>query len=211
MKEIISLLLVFIFPFTVSACRKMPTDDFDDFIKPDYSESSVSNQSPLVTYSLPDGTEITVNEGTDITEYTMQKAAVSCERKYEKIENEILDLINKERKKAGIKPLLFYKDAYCFVKARADECFEHFEHKRPSGTNWDTVYTEANVLLNGVWGENLAKGESVPKEEIAAADVERWMNSKGHRENILNPDFKKVCISIIIKEDRHISVQHFFG
>ena len=66
---------------------------------------------------------------------------------------------------------------------RAKECDESFSHDRPNGTSCFTALKEAGVKYLSA-GENIAMGYRTP------ADVMKgWMDSEGHRNNILNPNF----------------------
>ena len=95
----------------------------------------------------------------------------------------VFEIVNQERIKAGVKPLKFNNDMYKAAMVRAKECDESFSHDRPNGTSCFTALKEAGVKYFSV-GENIAMGYRTP------ADVMKgWMNSEGHRNNILNPNF----------------------
>ena len=95
----------------------------------------------------------------------------------------VFEIVNQERIKAGVKPLKFNNDMYKAAMVRAKECDESFSHDRPNGTSCFTALKEAGVKYFSA-GENIAMGYRTP------ADVMKgWMNSEGHRNNILNPDF----------------------
>ena len=95
----------------------------------------------------------------------------------------VFEIVNQERIKAGVKPLKFNNDMYKAAMVRAKECDESFSHDRPNGTSCFTALKEAGVKYLSA-GENIAMGYRTP------ADVMKgWMNSEGHRNNILNPDF----------------------
>ena len=95
----------------------------------------------------------------------------------------VFEIVNQERIKAGVKPLKFNNDMYKAAMVRAKECDESFSHDRPNGTSCFTALKEAGVKYLSA-GENIAMGYRTP------ADVMKgWMNSEGHRNNILDPDF----------------------
>ena len=66
---------------------------------------------------------------------------------------------------------------------------ELFSHDRPDGTSCFTVLSQCGV--SGFWtaGENIAAGTSNPE-----AAMEMWMNSEGHRANILSGDFTHIGV-----------------
>jgi uncharacterized protein YkwD len=69
---------------------------------------------------------------------------------------------------------------------RANECFELFSHTRPSGESCFTVFDE--VGYSGMTeGENLVANQVGASAETVYV---QWLNSPGHHENYMNPDFK---------------------
>ncbi len=164
-----------------------------------------------VKYTTDNGYEYIVDENVNITEYSMKQQTKYITHKFHNIEVEIFNLCNVEREKAGLEPLVWYEEAYYFTHTRAEEIYLKWDHKRPDGTDWHTVYTHANVVLEKC-AENLAKQQG--GNNIAEGIVEAWMNStSGHRESILNPSFTKVAISVNYVEDdyTYCVAQHFFG
>ena len=166
-------------------------------------------------YTLPDGTKLWANNLTEARKISMKKYTKKATHDWKDIEDEILRLINQERKKAGLKELKPYEDAYSFTKIRAVECFTLFEHKRPDGRKWDTVYTDANIILGTHWGENLFICQGAPADQIksqfAQLTVDTWMNSPPHRANILDGDFDQIAIAIKVEANGVSAVQNFFG
>lgn len=166
-------------------------------------------------YTLPSGKKIWALNMTEARKISMHMAAKKTSHEWQDVEEEILRLINIERKKAGLCPLEWYEDAYGFAFTRAVECFTLFDHKRPDGRSWDTVYTEADVLLASTWGENLFICTGAPaeqfKDRFAKMAVDAWMKSPGHRGNILHKNFNQIAIAIKIDGNGATAVQNFFG
>lgn len=101
---------------------------------------------------------------------------------------EVLDLVNQERAAAGLAPLTLDEKLNEAAKVRAQEITSNFSHTRPDGTAPFTVLQEYGCSYMTA-GENIAAGQSTP-----AKVVESWMNSEGHRANILSPDFSKLGV-----------------
>lgn len=103
--------------------------------------------------------------------------------------NEVIRLVNIEREKNGLSALSGSNVSLSnAAQERANEVGGHFSHTRPSGSNWDTVLKEYDIS-SSAWGENIAKGQK------NAADVmDGWMNSAGHRDNILNPRYTHIGV-----------------
>lgn len=101
---------------------------------------------------------------------------------------QVVKLVNKERAKAGLKELTLDKTIESAALIRAKEIVQSFSHTRPNGSNFSTVLKEQGITYRGA-GENIAWGQKSPEEVMKA-----WMNSDGHRANILNPNFTKIGV-----------------
>ena len=110
----------------------------------------------------------------------------SCTSDYRQ---EVLDLVNAERAKYGLHPLVM-GDANLTAAAqkRAEEIATVNSHVRPDGSKWYTVLKEYNVT-DAAAGENAAWGSVSPEEVVNA-----WMNSAGHRANILDPEARAMGV-----------------
>ena len=118
---------------------------------------------------------------------------------------EVLRLVNKERSKVGATPLRFARDLEASAYVRAVELPTKFSHTRPNGTKCFSAMPSRGKIL----GENLAGGQTTPKQVVQA-----WMDSKTHRENILNPKFTELGVVYYYQANskyKHYWVQHFRG
>ena len=108
------------------------------------------------------------------------------------LEVEMLNMINKERQKAGVKPLLMDPQLVPLARAQSDDMFRrgYFAHVNPDGKDPFVRMKEAGIQFQAA-GENLALAQTV---EIAHRNL---MNSPGHRANILNPAYNRVGIGIM--------------
>ena len=103
-------------------------------------------------------------------------------------EEEVLRLVNIERAKVGAPPLRKEAPLSMAARTRAREQEILFSHTRPDGSSWLTVLLEYGVNFWSA-GENLFVGPTTPE-----AAVRGWMNSPGHRENMLNPNFTRMGV-----------------
>ena len=101
---------------------------------------------------------------------------------------EIVSLVNSERAKAGLAPLTLNDGASKAAQTRANELRTSFSHTRPNGKNFATALTEAGVTYRSS-GENIAYGQT-----SAAKVMSDWMNSSGHRANILNSGYTEIGV-----------------
>ena len=104
---------------------------------------------------------------------------------------EMLQLINAERTKAGLNTLRLDPQVCDYAQTRAEEITENFSHTRPNGQNYWTALGEAGIPYYP-GGENISAGR-----ESAAATMEGWMNSTGHRANILREGIGGVGIGYV--------------
>ena len=104
--------------------------------------------------------------------------------------NQVLQLVNQERAKAGLSALTTNSTLTNAANKRAKETVQSFSHTRPDGTNFSTVLKEFNISYRAA-GENIAYGQKSPQEVVTG-----WMNSPGHRANILNANFGKIGIGV---------------
>ncbi len=125
-------------------------------------------------------------------------------------ELEVLRLVNIEREKVGAQPLEFGYFIYDCAKLRAKECDSYFSHTRPDGTVCFTVFEELGVEeFYSALGENIAWGHRTPEQVMNS-----WMNSPGHRENILSEDFDYIAIGAYECTEQpgsYVTVQLFWG
>ncbi|MCD8038165.1 MAG: CAP domain-containing protein [Lachnospiraceae bacterium] len=101
---------------------------------------------------------------------------------------QIAELVNAERAKAGLSAVTLSEDISAAADVRAVEIKQSFSHTRPDGSSFSSVLSQFNVSYRGS-GENIAWGQKSPEEVMNA-----WMNSDGHRANILNVNFKNIGI-----------------
>ncbi|KJJ67825.1 CAP domain-containing protein [Clostridium sp. FS41] len=102
--------------------------------------------------------------------------------------NQVVKLVNEERAKAGLSPLTVHNGAASAAQTRAREIERSFSHTRPDGSSFNTALTAAGVNFRGA-GENIAYGQSTPQQVM-----EGWMNSSGHRANILNANYTSIGV-----------------
>lgn len=100
----------------------------------------------------------------------------------------VLDLVNEERAKAGVSPVRLDTRAGEAANVRAQEIRQSFSHTRPNGSGFETALREAGITYRAS-GENIAYGQSSP-----VAVMNAWMNSAGHKANILNPEYSAMGI-----------------
>ena len=109
----------------------------------------------------------------------------------------VLELVNQERAANGVAPLKMDQSLLDTACLRSFELVAAFDHTRPNGTSCFT----ANKHM---FGENIAAGSATPEGVMS-----QWMNSAGHRANILDPDFTSIGIACLRVNGRALWVQCF--
>lgn len=137
------------------------------------TNNNTSNTAPEQTESTPGNTDNQQNSNqSDFT-------------------SEVVRLCNNYRQEAGISALLNQNSKLQqAANIRCDEIIQSFSHTRPNGTSAYTVLGEVGVSYT-TWGENIAYGQRTPEEVVNG-----WMNSPGHRANILNANFKEIAVGM---------------
>ena len=91
-----------------------------------------------------------------------------------------LRLVNEQRLAQELTPYSIFPDLQTAARTRAQELVTLYSHTRPNEQPWHTAITEAGVGYQTA-AENIAAGQPTPESVVAA-----WMNSEGHRNNILD-------------------------
>ena len=180
---------------TTTATTTTTTEEIADTSH--YTDESVSGTTTITTTSAsaskkPTTTTTTKQQTTTTTTTTTKKATTTStaivppESSTEAFCQEVWRLTNAEREKAGLPPLNYHSELQQLADTRAAEIdyySGHFSHTRPDGSEWHTVFGNGHIDYRAI-GENIAFGQQTPAEVVQA-----WMDSPGHRANILNEDF----------------------
>jgi uncharacterized protein YkwD len=114
------------------------------------------------------------------------------------LEAAVFDLVNQERAKAGCQSLSV--DTRLTTAAREHSADmanrDYFDHNTPEGVTVATRVTNAGYKWSSV-GENIAKGQ-----KDAVSVMQSWMNSPGHRANILNCGYRNIGIGVATDSKR---------
>ena len=112
---------------------------------------------------------------------------------------QVLELVNQQRAANGLSALSMDRDLLEAAMARAAECSVYFSHTRPDGS-------QCFSISGKMYGENIAAGQRNP-----AAVMDSWMNSTGHRENILSSRWNSIGIGCFRAPDGMLYWTQAFG
>lgn len=102
--------------------------------------------------------------------------------------NRVVELVNIERAKENLTPLSVDLKVQAAAQVRALEIETSFSHTRPNGSSFSTALKDQNVTYRSA-GENIAWGQRSPEEVVKG-----WMNSPGHRANIMDSRYTKIGV-----------------
>ncbi|MBR0484792.1 MAG: hypothetical protein IJJ69_08470 [Oscillospiraceae bacterium] len=107
----------------------------------------------------------------------------------------IINLVNNERTSCGLSELATFPLLNEVTCLRAEELVQSFGHMRPDGSMCFSAMKQAGITYKGA-AENIAAGRPEP-----SSAMEQWMNSEGHRNNILDPNKTHIGIGYCYDED----------
>ncbi|MCM3790547.1 CAP domain-containing protein [Domibacillus indicus] len=108
-------------------------------------------------------------------------------------EKKVFELVNQERAKAGLKALQLDTKLSEVARAKSADMKNkgYFSHQSPTyGSPFDMMKQFGITYKTA--GENIAKGQKTPEEVMKA-----WMNSDGHRKNILSANFTHIGVGYV--------------
>ncbi len=181
------------------------TESTTQSVKPTYTTEATTEsttQSVKPTYTTEATTESTTQKVTETsTETTTASANVNSSTA-----KELLNLVNKARAENGLSALTLNSNLSAVAQKKAEDMKNnnYFSHTSPTyGSPFDMI---KNAGINyKTAGENIAKGQ-----KTAEAVFNAWMNSSGHRANILNSRFTQMGIGVTDGSNKYWS-QMFIG
>ncbi len=144
-----------------------------------YDNSYLIKETNVINVSQPsiDESEKKQNIGSSINITNKQK--------------KLVDLINEERKKSGLNPLKIDKNLFEIAQYKSEDMYDesYFSHNSPNFGKTYKLLSQKNISYKA-FGENIGFTYSIYKAHNG------FMNSNGHRKNILNPNFTHIGIGI---------------
>lgn len=163
--------------------------------KPAQQEVGTTNQSKPA--AKPAAPEVTPDKSTDKKPETSSELSA--------FEQEVVKLTNAEREKQGLAALKIDTELSKVARIKSQDMKDknYFDHNSPTyGSPFDMM--KQFGISYKTAGENIAQGQQTPEEVVQA-----WMNSQGHRENIMNPSFTHIGVGYV--ESGNYWTQQFIG
>lgn len=163
--------------------------------KPAQQEAGTTNQSKPA--AKPAAPEVTPDKSTDKKPETSSELSA--------FEQEVVKLTNAEREKQGLAALKIDTELSKVARIKSQDMKDknYFDHNSPTyGSPFDMM--KQFGISYKTAGENIAQGQQTPEEVVQA-----WMNSQGHRENIMNSSFTHIGVGYV--ESGNYWTQQFIG
>lgn len=208
------------------ACQKGGDEVTTTSTVPATTTAAVTTQAPTTTTTAPATTTTTKapttaapkkknNSKTTTTTKAASKKPAAQTPSQNKVsgaqtgfESDMLKQVNAQRAKNGKSALTLNQSLCASARVRASEIAKDgcFSHTRPDGSG---CFTAISGVSYRTAGENIAMGTwgYYGVDEI----MDGWMNSEGHRANILNGDFSEVGFGCVVVNGNGYWVQMFIG
>jgi uncharacterized protein YkwD len=163
-----------------------------------------------------------------------QDAGIVTDERVQWLEQRTFDLVNNERMKAGLEKLKWNEDVADVCRIHSMDMAENqfFSHTGTGNTTTGDRLKDSGLYYWNLSGENILMGGGIDYysvsilgvirdveyktlEELAQEAVQGWMNSTGHRENILEAGFDESAIGVYALENilggsSYLNVSYYF-
>ncbi|PBD76527.1 sporulation protein [Clostridioides difficile] len=177
-----------------SGSTNKPNNNKPESNKPEDNNNSDSTDKP--DNNKPESNKPEDNNNSDSTNKPDDNNnSGSTSESFSAYQKEVVDLVNIERAKAGLNPLTLDSSISNVATKKSQDMIDnnYFSHNSPTyGSPFDML--KKFGISYKTAGENIAMGQKTPKEVVNA-----WMNSEGHRKNIMNPNFSKIGVGVAQK------------
>ncbi|MGE6631169.1 CAP domain-containing protein [Bacillus sp. NPDC077027] len=167
--------------------------------------NKVKNEQKQKTAKKPAASKPSTSTNSNNKTDQKDTTATNADSSLNAVEKEVVDLTNKERTKQGLKALAVDSKLSKSARAKSQDMKDknYFSHTSPTyGSPFDQMKKFGITYKTA--GENIAQGQRSAKEVVIA-----WMNSEGHRANILNKNYTHIGVGYV--KDGNYWTQQFIG
>lgn len=161
--------------------------------KPSQDNNQNNNNSNIGNNDKPNNNKPNNNQNNNInTDKDNNTSNDNVTGEFAAFQKEVVRLVNVERQKQGLGKLSLNAKLSNVATLKSQDMINknYFDHTSPTyGSPFDMM-KQFNISYKTA-GENIAKGQKTPAEVVKA-----WMNSQGHRENILNKNYTEIGIGV---------------
>ncbi|MEK5080771.1 CAP domain-containing protein [Solibacillus sp. FSL W7-1436] len=169
---------------------------------PEKEKAAAETNNKSKTQAAP-VTKAPSNSNNQQTEAPAKTTTNNASQSVSEFEKQVVDLTNAERTKAGLKPLEMHNPLMAVAHAKSADMAKnkYFSHTSPTfGSPFDQIKS-AGISYRSA-GENIAQGQRTPQQV-----VQGWMDSPGHRQNIMNANFTHIGVGFV--EEGYYWTQQF--
>ncbi|WP_019241826.1 MULTISPECIES: CAP domain-containing protein [Bacillus] len=167
--------------------------------KPEADQPVVDDNKPEVDQPVVD------NNNSEVDQPTQDEEKPSVSGEVSAFEQKVVELTNAERAKQGLPALKLDTELSKVARIKSQDMKDrnYFDHNSPTyGSPFDMM-TKFGISYKSA-GENIAQGQRSPEEVVQA-----WMNSQGHRENIMNASYTHIGVGHV--SENNYWTQMFIG
>jgi uncharacterized YkwD family protein len=159
-------------------------------------------KAPENTEEAADGSASAQDE---TAETPVQEQASTAQADNLSYEKQVAQLVNEARAENGLSPLTLSGELSDIARLKSQDMHDnnYFDHTSPTYGDPFEMLTSFGVSYRAA-GENIAVGYATPE-----AVVDAWMNSPGHRANILNASYTQIGVGYVA--DGNYWTQEFIG
>ncbi|MGE7981443.1 CAP domain-containing protein [Solibacillus sp. NPDC093137] len=187
-------------PVTNNNNAKAPEAPAKETTAPETNNNTNAQATPVTNNN---NTQAPSNSNNQQVEAPAKTTTNNVSQSVSKFEKQVVDLTNAERTKAGLKPLEIHSPLMAVAHAKSADMAKnnYFSHTSPTfGSPFDQIKS-AGISYRSA-GENIAQGQRTPQQVVQA-----WMDSPGHRQNIMNANFTHIGVGFV--EDGYYWTQQF--
>jgi len=150
------------------------------------------NQQPQAPQEDMTQTPETTPQETPQQEAPQEQPAPTADASIATMEKEVVRLVNIEREKQGLQPYKHNSQVTSIARRKSEDMRDkkYFSHQSPTYGSPFEMLNQFGVEFTAA-GENIAKGQ-----KTAQAVMTSWMNSPGHRKNILSEKFTEIGVGL---------------
>lgn len=185
MKKRISLIFLFVFMFSVSVFAQSQTY----IVKSGDTMWKIASKYQVGTSEIIAANPQVKNPALI---YPGQKLTIPSLDAVKAQENEVIRLVNVERAKAGLQALTQNWQLSRVARYKSQDMIDkgYFAHNSPTYGSPFRMMESFGIKYSAA-GENIAMGQQSPAQVMNA-----WMNSPGHRNNIMSPSFTQIGVGL---------------
>ena len=137
--------------------------------------------------------------------YPGQKINIPTQDDIKAYEQKVIQLVNAERTKQGLKELQYDWELARVARYKSEDMRDqnYFSHESPIYGSPFEMIKNFGIRFNAA-AENIAKGQTTPEQVVNS-----WMNSSGHRANILSSKYTHIGVGYA--KDGHLWTQQFIS